>query len=190
MDATIHELEPLSKDAALAYVAEAGPAEDERRLGWIVETADVADAPLYLQITKEIYRLDLLDQIVPRQAESLGTPGDDPSKLRVRLLQTWQRAMIRGDLRPDVPLRPEEREAALVWLSALACVGLRDDSLEVRLDSLVEGDTNPQSKSALRTSAAKRAASFAVSISGWPRPGAPGSAWWSRWQAASGSSTV
>jgi hypothetical protein len=140
MDATIHELEPLSKDAALAYVAEAGPAEDERRLGWIVETADVADAPLYLQITKEIYRLDLLDQIVPRQAEALGTPGDDPSKLRVRLLQTWQRAMIRGDLRPDVPLRPEEREAALVWLSALACVGLRDDSLEVCLDSLVEGD--------------------------------------------------
>jgi hypothetical protein len=135
MDATIHELEPLSKDAALAYVAEAGPAEDERRLSWIVETADVADSPLYLQITKEIYRLDLLDQIVTRQAEVLGTPGDDASRLRVRLLQTWQRAMIQGDLRPDVPLRPEEREVALVWLSALACAGLKDDSLEVRLDS-------------------------------------------------------
>jgi hypothetical protein len=135
MDATIHELEPLSKDAALAYVAQAGPAEDERRLSWIVETADVADSPLYLQIAKEIYSLDLLDQIVTRQAEVLGMPGDDPSKLRVRLLQTWQRAMIRGDLRPDVPLRPEERQVALVWLSALACAGLKDDSLEVRLDS-------------------------------------------------------
>ena len=139
MDATIHELEPLSKDAALTYVAEDGPAEDERRLSWIVETADVADSPLYLQITKEIYRLDMLDQIATRKAEVLGTPGDDPSKLRVRLLQTWQRAMIRGDLRPDVPLRPEEREAALVWLSALACVGLKDDSLEVRLDPAVNG---------------------------------------------------
>jgi hypothetical protein len=139
MDATIHELEPLSKDAALTYVAEAGPAEDERRLSWIVETADVADSPLYLQITKEIYRLDMLDQIATRKADVLGAPGDDPSKLRVRLLQTWQRAMIRGYLRPDVPLRPEEREVALVWLSALACVGLRDDSLEVRLDSVVKG---------------------------------------------------
>ena len=139
MDATIHELEPLSKDAALTYVAEDGPAEDERRLSWIVETADVADSPLYLQITKEIYRLDMLDQIATRKAEVLGTPGDDPSKLRVRLLQTWQQAMIRGDLRPDVPLRPEEREAALVWLSALACVGLKDDSLEVRLDPAVNG---------------------------------------------------
>jgi hypothetical protein len=139
MDATIHELEPLSKDAALTYVAEAGPTEDERRLSWIVETADVADSPLYLQITKEIYRLDLLDQIATRQAEVLGTPGDDPSKLRVRLLRTWQGAMIRGYLRPDVPLRPEEREVALVWLSALACVGLKDDSLEVALDSVVEG---------------------------------------------------
>jgi hypothetical protein len=140
MDATIHELEPLSKDAALAYVAEDGPAEDERRLSWIVETADVADSPLYLQITKDIYRLDLLDQIAARKAEVLGTPGDDPSMLRVRLLQTWQRAMVRGDLRPDVPLRPEEREVALVWLSALACVGLKDDSLEVRLDSVVRGE--------------------------------------------------
>jgi hypothetical protein len=144
MDATIHELEPLSKDAALTYVAEAGPAEDERRLTWILETADVADSPLYLQITKEIYRLDLLDQIATRKAEVLGTPGDDPSRLRVRLLQTWQRAMIRGDLRPDVPLRPEEREIALVWLSALACVGLRDDSLEVRLDSVVEGEIHDE----------------------------------------------
>jgi hypothetical protein len=139
MDATIHELEPLSKDAALAYVAEAGPTEDERRLSWIVETADVADSPLYLQITKDIYHLDLLDQIATRQAEVLGTPGDDPSKLRVRLLQTWQQAMIRGDLRPEVPLRPEERAAALAWLSALACVGLKNDSLEVGLDSVVEG---------------------------------------------------
>src|SRR5712691_3649810 len=144
MDATIHELEPLSKDAALTYVAEDGPAEDERRLSWIVETADVADSPLYLQITKEIYRLDMLDQIATRKAEVLGTPGDDPSKLRVRLLQTWQRAMIRGDLRPDVPLRPEEREVALVWLSALACVGLKDDSLEVRLDSVVKGEIHAE----------------------------------------------
>ena len=81
----------------------------------------------------------MLDQIATRHDEVLGTPGDDPSKLRVRLLQTWQRAMISGDLRPDVPLRPEEREVALVWLSALACVGLKDDSLEVGLDSVVEG---------------------------------------------------
>lgn len=144
MDATIHELEPLSKDAALTYVAEAGPAEDERRLSWIVETADVADSPLYLQITKEIYRLGILDQIATRKDEVLGTPGDDPSKLRVRLLQTWQQALIRGDLRPDVPLRPEEREVALVWLSALACVGLKDDSLEVRLDSVVNGEIHAE----------------------------------------------
>ncbi len=139
MDAAIHELEPLSKDAALTYVAEGGPAEDERRLNWIVETADVADSPLYLQITKEIYRLDMLDQIATRKSEVLGTPGDDPSRLRVRLMQTWQRALIGGNLRPDVPLRPDEREVALVWLSALACVGLKDDSLEVRLDSAVSG---------------------------------------------------
>ena len=39
-----------------------------------------------------------------------------------------------------MPLRPEEREAALIWLSALACAGLRDDSIEVPLDSVVSGE--------------------------------------------------
>ncbi len=135
MDAAIHELEPLSEDAALSYVEEDGPTEDERRLGWIMETADASDAPLYLQVTKQIYGLDMLDDIASRQAEILGTPGHDPSSLRVLLLKTWEKALLRGDLRPDVPLRPEEREVTLVWLSALACAGLRDDSLEVRLDS-------------------------------------------------------
>src|SRR5258708_17923600 len=81
----------------------------------------------------------MLAQTATRKAEVLGTPGDDPSKLRVRLLQHWQKAMVGGDVGPDVPLRPGERGAALVWLSALACVGLKDDSLEVRLDPAVNG---------------------------------------------------
>ena len=137
MDAAVHELEPLSEDAALSYVEEDGPTEDERRLNWIMKTADASDAPLYLQVTKQIYGLDMLDHIASRQADLLGTPGHDPSSLRVRLLKTWEEALLRGDLRPDVPLRPDEREVALDWLSALACAGLRDDSLEVRLDSLL-----------------------------------------------------
>jgi hypothetical protein len=136
MDATIYELEPLSEDAALLSVEEGGLTDDDKRLSWIVETAAVADAPLYLQITRQIYRLDMLDQIATRQAEVLGVAGHDPSRLRLRLLQTWEKAIVSGDLYPEVPLRPEERQVTLDWLSALACVGLRDDSLDVRLDSV------------------------------------------------------
>ena len=75
MDAAIHELEPLSEDAALSYVEEDGSTEDERRLSWIMETADASDAPLYLQVTKQIYGLDMLDRIASREAEVLGRPA-------------------------------------------------------------------------------------------------------------------
>ena len=37
--------------------------QDARRLDWIVETASVADAPLYLQITRQLYRKGLLEHL-------------------------------------------------------------------------------------------------------------------------------
>src|SRR5258708_28278672 len=44
-------LQPLSYEAALAYIGNDGSREDERRLAWIVEPAALADPPLYLLIT-------------------------------------------------------------------------------------------------------------------------------------------
>lgn len=49
VEAAITELEPLSEEAAIAYVEERGPSEDEHRLDWIIEGAEVSEAPLYLQ---------------------------------------------------------------------------------------------------------------------------------------------
>lgn len=46
-DAGIVELEPLSRMAALDYLGHDDPADDRQRLNWIVETADVAEAPLF-----------------------------------------------------------------------------------------------------------------------------------------------
>src|SRR5258708_5031080 len=60
-DAAIVNLEPLSYEAALAYIGSDGTSEDERRLAWIVETAEVVEAPLYLQITRELQLKGLLD---------------------------------------------------------------------------------------------------------------------------------
>ena len=55
-EATIVELEPLSEEAALQYLQRGNSGEDERRLDWVVETADVAETPLYLQITRQLPR--------------------------------------------------------------------------------------------------------------------------------------
>ena len=54
--AAIMELEPLSEEAALDYVEQDSGIQDARRLDWIVETASVADSPLYLQITRQLYK--------------------------------------------------------------------------------------------------------------------------------------
>ena len=138
MDATIHELEPLSENDALSYVTEDTPTEDDWRLSWIVDTADVAEAPLYLQVTRELSRLDMLDHIVTREDQVLQTSTHDRATLRLRLLKTWDDAIIRGRLYPEVPLDRREREITLDWISALACIGLKDDSLEVSLDISVK----------------------------------------------------
>src|SRR5262249_594080 len=52
-EATIMELEPLGEETALDYIQHRDQIKDERRrIDWIVETADVTEAPLYLQIVR------------------------------------------------------------------------------------------------------------------------------------------
>lgn len=135
-EAAILALEPLSYEAALAYIGGDGTSEDERRLAWIVETADVVEAPLYLQITRELQVKRLLDPSSGGQQQVVNTRGADRSQLRLALLETWRRALISGHLREDVPLNQAERFAAVEHLSALACVGLKYDKLEVGFSEL------------------------------------------------------
>ncbi len=59
----IVDLEPLSEEAALEYIRGAGPKDDEQRLDWIVETADVAETPLYLQIARELHSIGLMKYV-------------------------------------------------------------------------------------------------------------------------------
>jgi hypothetical protein len=135
-EAAILTLEPLSYEAALAYIGGDGTSEDERRLAWIVETADVLEAPLYLQITRELQVKGLLDPSSGGQHKVVDTRGVDRSQLRLALLETWERALISGHLREEVPLNPAERRAAVEYLSALACVGLKSDKLDVEFAEL------------------------------------------------------
>src|SRR5512132_2306206 len=138
LEATIVELEPLSEEAALQFIQQREVGEDEHRLDWIVETADVAETPLYLQITRQLRRLGLLDFVSHqrRGGERLDTRSVDRAELRVRLLQTWLEALLDGHFPAGLALSREEREVAVEQLSALACIGLRQDTLYVRFDDL------------------------------------------------------
>jgi len=132
------ELEPLSEEAALDYVERDSQVQDARRLDWIVETASVADAPLYLQITRQLYRKGLLEHLTTSEnRKPLDTRKVDRSALRWRLLDTWGAALADGHLRPEIPLESEDRKDIISVVSALACVGLLKDTLEVRFDDLI-----------------------------------------------------
>ncbi len=135
-DAAMLMLEPLSYEAALAYIVGDRTGEDERRLAWIVETAEVIEAPLYLQVTRELQVKGLLSPTAAGQQGVVDTRGVDRSRLRLGLLQTWERALIDGHLREDVPLNRSERHAAVEHVSALACTGLKLDRLEIEFNEL------------------------------------------------------
>jgi hypothetical protein len=137
MEAAIIELEPLSEEAALDYIQRGGNSEDEHRLDWIVETAEVSEMPLYLQITGQLHRAGLLDYVSPsREGEWLDIRSVDRAALRLGLLEVWTRALIDGHFPPGLALSREDREATVEQLSALACMGLKQDRLHVRFDDL------------------------------------------------------
>ena len=147
-EAALVELEPLSEEAALDYIRLGDSGEDEQRIDWIVETAEVTETPLYLQIAHQLHRAGLLMYVsANRDGQQLDTRSVDRSKLRLRLLGTWKEALVKGYIPPGVALRREDRVAAIEQLSVLACIGLRQDTLQVKLDefnNLLKTDDNDQ----------------------------------------------
>jgi hypothetical protein len=138
-DAAMVELEPLSRMAALDYLGRDDRTDDSQRLNWIVETADVAEAPLFLRITRELHDQDLLRHLIQGvRARGVNTRSLDRSALRLNLLDTWLSALIDGRLHGDVPLTRRERLATVAFVAALAAEGLRSDSLEVQYDDVIE----------------------------------------------------
>jgi hypothetical protein len=142
-DATIMELEPLSEEAALEYVDPGQNNVDARWLDWIVETAGLTELPLYLQITRQLSRRDRLDYLSADRSVQVDMRSMDRSKLRLHLLNTWMKALFEGHLMSAVPLNKSEREAAVEWLSALACIGLLGDTIDVKYENYYEGKPAP-----------------------------------------------
>jgi hypothetical protein len=139
-DATIMELEPLSEEAALEYIDPDPNSDDVRWLHWIVETAGLTELPLYLQITRQLSRRGRLDYLSTQRSAQLDMRGMDRSKLRLHLLDTWTEALFDGHLMGAVPLNRNEREATVEWLSALACIGLLGDTIDVKYEDYYEGN--------------------------------------------------
>lgn len=142
--AAIVELEPLGEEEALRFVEARVPETDERRVDWIVETAEVTESPVYLQIARELHRHGALEHDRPdNDPQHMNTRSRDRGTLRLWLLETWDEALCEGRLREGVALSPQERRDTLEVVSALACVGLLQDNLEVDFGELLDTDVHP-----------------------------------------------
>ncbi|MFG2109837.1 NACHT domain-containing protein [Micromonospora chersina] len=136
LDALLLQLEPLSNGAALEYVqarshrSDAGQHWD--RITELVKAADVADSPFYLRVISQLHEVDRLERV--------GPTDQGRSALRWWLLEEWWAAIVAGDLYEDYGMPQTERADAMEVLSALACIGLRDNRLSVRTTDLVSGD--------------------------------------------------
>ncbi|MFG2127711.1 NACHT domain-containing protein [Streptomyces sp. NPDC048751] len=138
--AAIVELEPLSEEEALHFVEARASGREEQYLDAVVETAEVTESPVYLQIVRELHSNDLLRH---DDSEHLDISGRDRSALRLQLLERWERALCESRLRQDVVLSRQERGDTVEVVSALACIGLLKDSLEVGFAELLGEDVHP-----------------------------------------------
>ncbi|SEK27912.1 hypothetical protein [Nonomuraea pusilla] len=149
MEATIVELEPLGEGPALEYLcSEDGDGDgrvtlqDVQRLYQLVQIADVVESPLYLQIIKRLNMVGRLWQTFPAELvargdrQRLDATGLDRADLRRRLLDGWRDALVQGYDHEDYALEEACREAVVDVLGALACVGLKQNRLEVRFGDL------------------------------------------------------
>lgn len=136
MQAAITELEPLSVEAALRFVKGGGNwRSDPVTLDYIVETAGVVDAPLYMQIAKDLYRLQMLEPVASH-IEVVDPEQQDRWALRQDLMGAWLNALLDGRVSPELPIDLETRAAVVEFLSALACIGMAAPSQKIRLSDL------------------------------------------------------
>ncbi|GHG49981.1 NACHT domain-containing protein [Streptomyces glebosus] len=137
MQAAISELEPLSDEASLQYVARSGSwRSDPMLLDRIVEAAKMSESPLYLQIAKDLHSRDLLEPLWTEDEGGADVVLHDSWALRADLLERWLDALVDGEIYPELPIGRDTRQTVVEYVSALACIGLAADHGVVGLREL------------------------------------------------------
>ena len=147
LDAALIELGPVDEQKALDYVRESRrpgdvTAVDDRSLRLLMAAAKVAEMPLYLQLTHDLYERNLL-------AASDLTDLDDDHRLdiRLRLLENWQRRVEEGGLAREPSITTEQRQFAIQKLADVAAIALVRDTLELKFKVLAATDSDSSAAS-------------------------------------------
>jgi hypothetical protein len=142
LDVAMVPLEPLEPKAALAYITARGATpEEEERARKIVESAEVAEMPLFMHYARELRDAGALDRKLDvREVGRLG--------LRVRLLERWTEELVAGSIQSDVPIKPTRRAHVVSRLQGYAALGLLGDSLEVTFRDIKDAAAKAKQASA------------------------------------------
>jgi hypothetical protein len=138
LDAALVELGPLDEEQALDYVRSSRrpqdrPIMEDRVLRALMSAAKVAEMPLYLQLTRDLYAKGLF-----KAADLTDLEDENRLEIRLRLLETWRGCVEDGRLGPDLTISKKQREDAIADLSAVAAVALLRDTLELEFKDLRE----------------------------------------------------
>ncbi|MEU5209262.1 NACHT domain-containing protein [Streptomyces sp. NPDC020742] len=137
MQAAITELEPLSDEAALQYIARSGGwRSDPMLLDRVVEAAKMSESPLYLQIARDLHSKALLEPLWTQDEGGADLMLHDSWALRADLLERWVDALVDGEIHPELPIGRDTRQVVVEYVSALACIGLASDRADVGLREL------------------------------------------------------
>jgi hypothetical protein len=136
LDVALIELGPLDEEKAFEYVrgsrrGSGQPSIDDRALRALMLAAKVAEMPLYLLLTCELYCHDLFTA-----DDCQDLDPDHRLIIRLRLLGNWLSAVQAGRLAPDPAITVDQRTRAIDRLSVLAALALVKDTLEVKFKSL------------------------------------------------------
>ncbi len=139
LDAALVELGPLDEEDAFQYVLRSRTRKDAPRLEEVtlrklMSTAKVAEMPLYLQLTRDLYARDLLE--VAHMERLL---PEHRLETRLLLLDRWRACIVDGQLKRDVSITRDRRQDAIEVLSAVAAAALLLDTLELKF-KLLKGD--------------------------------------------------
>lgn len=125
LSAALIRLEPLSQRATVEYLCQSGKREpDEVRE--LAEVAQLAESPLYMELARDLYNSDGVADVCVDEGRV---------NARVEVLERWRGSILNGSVHGQMHL-PEDRTDALEGLESMACMALRDGSMDIDLDAV------------------------------------------------------
>ncbi|HEX6755479.1 MAG TPA: hypothetical protein VF109_05985 [Mycobacteriales bacterium] len=136
------EFQPLSRDEALEYVrkrSRQAQIADEPLVRWILDAADVAATPFYLNVIAALLVAHRLPAGLPEQVAGRRF-AERQTLVRVALLDAYVTGAVDGSVRTDPTLTSEQRRRTVAHLERIAGAMTFGGELTTTVSAVAEAD--------------------------------------------------